>query len=165
MLKPCSQAIGHRQHDCKHCSEFTFYLQALERDIKNIEKERGSRVKAAQAKLDAAKREVAVSKAALRAAEAALTAARAEAEAADAQAGELATAITLTEAGLQGTGSSSCLFIPVVEGWQTTPRLGSWPRPSRLPRPACKISRKRSSGIILGVTFVKMLCAGGRQQA
>lgn len=75
--------------------------KALERDIKNIEQERGSRVRAAQAKLDAAKGEVAASKAALRGAEAALTAARAEAEAADAQAGELATAITLAEAGLQ----------------------------------------------------------------
>lgn len=57
--------------------------QALERDIANFDKEKGTRTKSAAAKLKAAKAALEQAKAALKAAEAALVAAAAEGEAAE----------------------------------------------------------------------------------
>lgn len=76
--------------------------QALERDIANFEKDRGGRLRAAQAKVKSAKAAAEAARAALRAADAGLTAAKAEAEAAEAQLGEVGAAIDAAEAALKG---------------------------------------------------------------
>ena len=116
--------------------------QALERDIKNFEKERGGRLQAAQARVKAAKAGLEAARGALRGAEAALSAAHAEGEAADGQRAELAASVTLAEAALRGEWRLGYRRMPVVVCSPFALRLGRHhtadsvcPQPALIVRP------------------------------
>lgn len=108
-----------------HCKMQLVAMQALAKEIADFDKDRGSRIKGAQAKLKAAKGAVEGAKAQLKNAQAGMAQAEAEAEAAAEERAALESQAAAAEKLVEGVASSLLLISAYRAGGLSSRRQGA----------------------------------------